>query len=332
MLRENNFNIDRPYGGRAASITLGSLPNSIIAWWEKSIYCRKIRNTKVDPPLFILGIWRSGTTLLHNLLAQDDRLDFPNNYQVAYPHTFLSTEKPNARWIGAFLPKKRPQDNMTIGMDEPQEDEFALGALIGRSCPMAWAFPRQAQLYDRYLTLRTLSEKELAEWKAALTGYVQKLAFKYRRPLVLKSPGHTGRIKVLLELFPNAKFVHIYRNPYVVFQSIMHTMQAVAPWVALQQSNHKNLEDRTINQYKEVYGAFFEERGLIPKGHLHDLCFEELEKNPIGQIRNLYQSLDLPDFEYVESKLLQYTESLSGYKKNRFPEISEELWRRIAQE
>src|SRR5262249_19787992 len=123
VLRENSFSIDRPYWGRAASITLGSLANSIIAWWEKSIYVRKIRNTKVDPPLFILGIWRSGTTLLHNLLAQDDRLAYPNNYQVPYPHTFLSTEKTNAKWIGAFLPKKRPQDNMTIGMDEPQEDE-----------------------------------------------------------------------------------------------------------------------------------------------------------------------------------------------------------------
>src|SRR5205814_738115 len=103
VLRENHFNIDKPYWGRAAAITLGSLLNSPIAWLENRVYGRRVMNAQVNPPLFILGIWRSGTTLLHNLLAQDSRFAYPNNYQVAYPLTFLTTERINAKWIGAFL-------------------------------------------------------------------------------------------------------------------------------------------------------------------------------------------------------------------------------------
>src|SRR5262249_13355793 len=123
---------------------------------------------------------------------------------------------------------------------------------------MGWSFPRRADHYHRYLTFREAPAGELAEWKSALTGFVRKLAVKYGRPLVLKSPGHTCRIKLLLELYPEDRFVHIHRNPYVVFQSTRHMLRAVAPWFALQRPRFDDLDDRTIRLYKEVYEVFFE--------------------------------------------------------------------------
>src|SRR3954468_24194212 len=77
-LWDNDFAIDRPYWGRAAVITLGSISNTLLGAWESLLYRRKISDTRIEPPLFILGIWRSGTTLLHNLIAQDDRFAYPN--------------------------------------------------------------------------------------------------------------------------------------------------------------------------------------------------------------------------------------------------------------
>src|SRR5262245_7300998 len=187
VLRENRFAVDLPYGGRAALITLASIPNTLLAAWENWFYGRKVRNTRVAPPLFILGIWRSGTTHLHNLLAQDDRFAYPTTYQVLYPHTFLTTEKWEDPLMGVFLPSNRPRHNVAMGVGEPQEDEFALCSLTGRAWPMAWAFSRRADHYGRHVTLRGASAGEVAEWKAALAGLVQKLSFKYGRPLVLKS-------------------------------------------------------------------------------------------------------------------------------------------------
>jgi hypothetical protein len=225
ILRENHFAVDRPYLGRAAAITMGSITNTLVAAWENAFYGRRIGNSSVAPPLIILGIWRSGTTHLHNLLAQDDRFAYPTTYQTSFPHTFLTTERMSTRLLGFSLPEKRPMDNVKFGFAEPQEDEFALCSMTGRALPMAWAFPRQAGHYGRYLTLRDASADEVAEWKSSLLWLMRKLSFKYGRPLLLKSPGHTCRIKPLLQLFPQAKFVHIHRNPYDVLRSTRHWLR-----------------------------------------------------------------------------------------------------------
>jgi hypothetical protein len=324
--------VDRPYWGRAVLITLASIPNTLLAACENWLYGRKVRTAAVAPPLFILGSWRSGTTHLHNLLSQDDRFAYPTTYQVFYPHTFLTTEKWNAKLVGFFLPSKRPQDNVALGVGAPQEDEFALCSLTGRAWPMDWAFCGRADHYGRYLTLRQASTDEITEWKSALAGLVRKLSFKYGRPLVLKSPGHTCRIRLLLELFPEAKFVHIHRNPYDVFRSTQHMIRTVMPWWALQQWDYSDLEGRTLRQYREVYDVFFEERELIPRGRFHEIGFEALEADPIGQVRGIYEALALPDFRHVEPALRRYVESVSGYKKNTLPDLPQEPRQRIAGE
>jgi omega-hydroxy-beta-dihydromenaquinone-9 sulfotransferase len=269
---------------------------------------------------------------LHNLLAQDDRFAYPNTYQVTFPQTFLTTERINARLLGFFIPKKRLMDNVTFGFAEPQEDEFALAVLIG-GFSLGWAFHRRAGFYHRFLTLRETSAKELAEWKSALTWFLQKLTFKYRKPLILKSPGHTCRIKVLLEMFPEAKFVHIRRNPFDVFKSTEHLIRnGVAPVWTLQRPDFRDLNDRILRQYKEVYDAFFEERGLIPKGHFHEVRFEALEADPIGQVRGIYEALALPDFGHVEASLRGYLDTIAGYKKNTLPDLPADVRSRVARE
>jgi len=332
VLRDNRFSIDPPYWGRVLAISATCIPNSVTAWWENTVRGGRIRSATDYPPLFILGIWRSGTTLLHNLLTRDERFAFPNNYQVCFPQTFLTTERMAARFVGAMTPAKRPQDNMSIGVREPQEDEFAFASMTGRAAVMAWCFPRNAEYYDRYLTLRGLSEPERAEWSAALAWFVKKLSYRYGRPLVLKSPGHTCRIKVLLDLFPDARFVHIHRNPYDIFPSMRHTFRAIAPWLTFQRSTDSGLDDRVVKLYRDVYDAFFEERGLIPAGRYCGIAFEDLEKDPLGQMRRLYETLILPDFTAVEPALQQYVTTLAGYKKNTFKDLPAELKCRLAQE
>ena len=151
VLRENRFSVDAPHWGRAAAITFSSFSNTMLRWWELLRFGRKIRETKYEPPLFILGIWRSGTTHLHNLLAQDGRSAYPNFCQVVYPHTFLSTEKTQARLLRAFLPERRFQYGVKLGVEEPQEEEYARCSLIGRSLLLSLAFPRRAEHHDRYV-------------------------------------------------------------------------------------------------------------------------------------------------------------------------------------
>src|SRR5438045_453999 len=125
FLRDNRYSVDPPYWLRALSITSASIPSTFHAWREERLYGRQIREATVQPPIFIHGIWRSGTTLLHNLLTVDDRFAYANNYQTCYPLTFLTTESTQARFVDFFLPETRPQDGVRMRMDTPQEDEFA---------------------------------------------------------------------------------------------------------------------------------------------------------------------------------------------------------------
>jgi hypothetical protein len=332
VLRENQFDVDWPYWPRALAITLGSFPNALLSGWENLVYGRRVQHAIIDPPLFVLGIFRSGTTLLHNLLVQDDRFAFPNVYQCCFPKTFLTTESSNARVMGFFLPDRRAQDGIALGMRETQEEEFALCSLTGRNFVMGWVFPRRAEQFHRYLTFRAATEEEVAEWKSALTGFIRKLSFKYERPLILKSPANTARIRMLLELFPDARFVHIHRNPYDVFQSIRHTHEKVNPWVNLQRPVFDGLDERILRQIRDAYAAFFDERSLIAKGRFYELSFAALEADPVGQVRRIYEGLALPDFGYVEPRLRRYVESLSDYRKNTFPELSTQERHHIALE
>src|SRR5947199_127509 len=161
LLAENRFAVDPPYWLRAGAITWGAVQNSVFRRWEQWRYEEAIRATETLPPIFILGIWRSGTTHLHNLLARDSRLATPSYYEALYPHTFLTTAWFNAPLLDRIIPRRRPMDNVAIGMGEPHEDEFALNCLTQMSFFISWAFPRRAAYYDRFLTLRDCSHEEI---------------------------------------------------------------------------------------------------------------------------------------------------------------------------
>jgi hypothetical protein len=331
LLRDNHFEVDAAYWWRAAVITLSSISNSYGRWREEACHGRNIRDVPLEPPLFILGIWRSGTTHLQNLLTLDPRFASPNWFQVSYPHTFLRREGKFSRIGNFFVPRERIQDKMRFGFDLPGEEEFALCTLTARSPMLSWVFPRRAEHYDRYLALRGVSQEEVNEWKAALVWFVKKLTWRYGKPLILKSPPHTARIKLLLDLFPDARFVHIRRNPFDVFQSAVHTHRQQRKYVTLQRST-PDIEGQTIQQYKEVYDTFFEEKGLIPAGRYHEVRFEELERDPVGQLRSVYQALGLPDFGQVEPSVRHYMSSLADYEKNAYHEIPPETKARIVRE
>jgi hypothetical protein len=324
LLIQNRFRVDLPYLFRAGFITTASVQNSLCKLWEDWRYSRAIAATEPEPPLFVLGIWRSGTTHLHNLLARDSRLAFPDFFDVFYPHTFLCTRWFNSRVLAAFLPDRRPQDNVRMAVGEPQEDEFALNILTQMSWALLWTFPRNAIRYERYLTFHDAAPEEIARWQEALRGLVKKLTYRYRKPLVLKSPAHTGRIRLLLDVFPEARFVHIHRHPYDVFQSSLHSARTALPYWTLQRSDHTGLAQRTLDQYAEIYDAYFEDRGLIPPNRLHEISYASLVSQPLDTLRSAYEALGLPDFSIAEPVIREYLDSIRDYERNRFAEMDPE--------
>jgi hypothetical protein len=331
LLRENRFAVDPVYWPRAARVSYASARTSAYRASEDQKYGRAVAGTEIQPPLFVLGHARSGTSYLHRLLAMDDRFAYPNQYQTNHPHTFLTTETRHADRMAAALLGTRVADNMAGGVTLPAEDEFALSLLTRCSPLLGWTFPRHWDRYLPYLTFRGVPDDELRRWKAALTWFLKKLSWKYRRPLVLKSPYHTARIRLLLETFPEARFVHIHRHPYTVFQSNHLMRTRLRHFNHLQCEVRENIEDRILRLYADVYDTFFEERPIIPPGRFCEVRFQDLERDPIGQVREIYRNLSIPWPACLELKVGLYADSVAGYRKNAHPPLAPSVRARVAE-
>ena len=110
-------------------------------------------------------------------------------------------------------------DNMPFSAHTPHEDEFALAAHSTVSPYMKFLFPVTGDPGYSEIDPKLLSEEALEKWKKSLILFVKKLMLANRGRVVLKSPPNLGRISTLLEIFPQAQFVHIVRDPYRVYPS-----------------------------------------------------------------------------------------------------------------
>lgn len=331
LLAQNKFAIHPFYCLKAAFVTYKSIRNSLRLKQEQRSFAQKIDQVKIKKdPIFILGHWRSGTTLLQNLMLLDKQFAYPTVFQCNYPHTFLSIESKILKMYKNSDSEARPMDEVAVSPLSPGEEEFALAILTLQSPLLAWIFPRQEEYYDRYLTFQQVSKSEIEQWQSALLFYMKKLTFRNQRQLLLKSPPNTGRIKLLLELFPNAKFIHIHRNPYVVFQSTQRLYKKALPSARMQGARDKDHTPGIIKRYAMMYDAYFDERNLIPANNLIDVKFESLEKDQMGQIARIYQQLNIEGFGNLRPRLEQYIASISGYKKNKHAVIDDSVKSQLA--
>ena len=212
------------YYPRVLAILFVNLVNFPFRAYERAIINPRFkRKSIIKDPVFILGHWRSGTTHLHNLLCQDPQMGYTTTYQSVFPDTLFNK-------FGRFLfqgfsslliPGKRAGDNVVLGASLPQEEEFALGDKVPISFYFFWMFPaRILNYYDAFIRFKNVDVKIKKLWQSHYKLLIKKALKNTNKPIYLsKNPPNTGRIKVLLEMFPNAKFIHIYRNPIEVFLS-----------------------------------------------------------------------------------------------------------------
>lgn len=329
LLSQQRFAVAPARVPLAFTITVTSLLNSLGAILERAIFERRAASLKIKrQPVFLIGHWRTGTTLLHELLALDEQFNVPNTYQCMQPHHFTYTETTVKRIFARLMPKRRPMDAMAAGFNRPQEDEFALANLGVPSPYLFWAFPNRPNLCEHYLDLEQLPAEEKRRWQDALLWFVKRLTLLDLRRLVLKSPTHTARIQLILDVFPSAKFVHIVRNPMDVVPSTIHTWRQLSAALSLQGRLNHDLEDYVLDAFVRMYRRFNEQQPLIPSDHYHEVRFEDLTAEPLAQLRQLYEKLSLGDFQHVQEPFAAYLHQTRNHKGNRH-QVSDELEQKI---
>ncbi len=329
LLSRNRWDIGWKYWHIALAIIFWAAFNTVWGWVQTLTYAHRLRGFRMQhAPIFILGHWRSGTTLLHELLVQDERHGYPSTWACLAPNHFLRSEYFAFRFLNFLIPKQRPMDNMPAGWRRPQEEEFAICNLGLPSPYLTIAFPNHPPQAPEYITMERVPPTELARWKAALLRFLTQVSFRTGKRMVLKSPPHTGRIKVLLEMFPDAKFVHIVRDPYVVFSSTINLWHELYSRYGLQTPTYEGLEDYVFDTFLEMYDAFERQRELIPPGRFCEVRYEDLVQDPIAGMRNIYSQLELGQFEEALPAMEEYLASTQGYRTNRY-ELPADLRDRI---
>jgi hypothetical protein len=319
LLREHRFTIAPSRLGLFATISAAAAFNSLAEPLCQARFRRQLADPPAtDPPLFIIGHWRSGTTLLHELLMLDRRFCCPSTYQCFAPGHFLLTEGLVTSTLSWIMPEKRPMDNVAAGWHRPQEDEFALANMGLPSPYRRMAFPRTAAAQPEALDVSRLEAADLQRWKEAFRRFLAALAVRDPRRPVLKSPPHTARMAVLAEMFPGARFLHLVRDPFVVFPSTKRLWESLHHVQALQIDPGDTNEDYVFRAFEEMYAAFERDRAAIPAGHLHELRYEDLVAEPVGRLEEAYRALDLGGFEEMRPRFEEQARSMQRYRTNTY--------------
>jgi len=289
-------------------------------WWESFVFRRKIKKTKfTTPPVFILGHWRSGTTLLHNTLCIDPSAGYVTTYQSVFPNNLAS------KWLFKTfmkinMPEKRPTDNIRLDIDAPQEDEFAFSNMQPNAYYNFFYFPdRYRTFYDRAVHHKNLSGEEIKRWFKSYDVLLKKALLNSNgRRLIIKNPVNTARIKHMLKMYPDAKFVYIYRNPVTVILSTRRFFKELFPTLILRKTENSSIDTMIYDIYPRLLDDYLEQKALIPKENLLEIRYEDFEQNPSLIIKRIYSELLQEDFTEVEEYYKAYFESINGYVKNKY--------------
>ena len=288
---------------------------------DKIIFLFKKRSKKEDP-VFIVGHWRSGTTFLHNLLCKDRNFGFFNTYNSLFISNIYSSFLFKTL-MRVTMPKRRPSDGVKLGVDLPQEDEFALSNYTSLSHYLFFFFPNNyKEIYNS--TLR-LEEKDQKKWLRHYDHIIDRISnYTGKERVLIKNPSNTSRIKYLLKQYPNAKFIHIYRNPVFVYLSTYKFFDELFPSVNLQKFDRDKLIKLVIYNYREMYEDYYKSKDLIPDNNLIEFGFEDFRKDPLDHIEKVYQKFELENFELNKGNFKRYIDSQKSHKVNVY-NIKKEL-------
>ncbi|MFM7412963.1 MAG: sulfotransferase family protein [Planctomycetota bacterium] len=319
LVREHGGRIGLTKLGLATTVSLMSGLNSLLGPLSDARYRRQLRRPpETPPPLFIVGHWRSGTTLLHELAMLDDRFCCPNTYECFAPGHFLLTEDVLTRALSWMIPAKRPMDDVAAGWDRPQEDEFALMNLGAPSCYRRIAFPISSPDHPEALDLTTLPAAEVEHWKRSLRRFLQMLAVRDPRRPVLKSPPHTARLGVLAEMFPESRFLHVVRDPFVVIPSTLRLWRSLHDVQSLQVDRGESLERYVFAAFAEMHAAFERDRATLAPGRLVEVRYEQLVADPVATLAEAYERLDLGQFDRLRPALERQAAAMRKYRTNSY--------------
>lgn len=299
----------------ALAITAHAAMNTLLSPLQRGLVMLLERRGGVSrDPLFVIGHWRSGTTVLHHLLSLDKQFTYPNNYVCFTPHHFLLSEWLLQSGFDWLVPPRRPMDCLPLGAQDPQEDEFALLGLGAPSPYSALAFPQGGLRMAAHVTRDQADKQLMQRWQRKMSWLIRALQVRQHRRVLLKSPPHTWRIPSLLAMYPDAQFVCLTRSPEDTVASTVAMWKSLTAAYALGGTADLRWEQAAIDDYVDFQRTLIQIRGLLEPTQYQEIAFERLLEDPLTTMRQLYRNLKLGDFDLTSPTTIRYLQAIKAHQ------------------
>ncbi|MEM9169495.1 MAG: sulfotransferase [Pseudomonadota bacterium] len=274
----------------------------------------------LPPPVFILGHWRSGTTHLYNVMTKSGAWGYVPPVATGLPWDLFGLARLFRPVLERALPEHRYIDNIPVTPDSPQEDEIAMANMSDLSFYHGIYFPKAfGPFVRRGLFFDGVTDAEVAAWRERFVYLLRKLSLlQDYKPMLIKNPVYTGRLALLREMFPTAKFVHIHRNPYEVFVSMRNFYTKLLKQFALQPYGHVDIDETILSVYVRMMTALEKDAAALPAGDFVEMRYQTLDETPMTAIETIYDALGLAGFDAGREKFEAYLASVKSFEKNKF--------------
>lgn len=279
------------------------LATAPLRWIEYFSTRKKLKDIVIDkPPIFILGYYRSGTTYLQRMFMEDSRLGYMSLFQTVFPDLILCFEKamtPLLEWLSKLLRAENPFHNIPLSWYSAGEEDVGMTNLISSySIQWGYLFPQKMNAHlNKYVLLDGLSEPEKQAWLKTYLYLIRKISCaNHQKQLVLKNPPNMARIRYILSMFPDAKFVYIQRDPFDTYASNKRMVQMIFKKYALGKSVDVDPAPLILDSYVLMLEHYHRDKLLIPPANLCEISYEKFVAHPVECMETIYEQLRLGDF------------------------------------
>ncbi|ETW00854.1 hypothetical protein H310_07380 [Aphanomyces invadans] len=343
------------YVPRAMFLTILSLFNSLMGLVEGVVYPDAMINQVDLPtdPVFIVGHPRTGTTLLHNLLASDVTNFYTcTTFCTGFPSCFLWFEGLGKRLFAGAIDPTRPMDSMPLHFDLPQEDECATLLL---SCGASYYMPiylmTREPSFRRFLDFSSEdggTPEDEATWTSAFLYLLRKLTLRHQlrskssglnHRLVLKSPIHAARVPLLRKLFPHARFIYMHRDPFETMASAAHLANTAFWFMYLSTPTDEQVNEYLFWQFDQMWRKYNSAAAVAPsqrsqvKRMIHDdileVSYAQLTTHPSETLQKIYDHANVAWTSDTSKHFAAEVAALQSYQVNRHRTLPAPLRERI---
>ena len=280
----------------------------------------EILEEEIRAPIIVVGLPRSGTTHLVNLISADRRLRSMPYWESREPvpivgegagHDGLDPRYVRCRkgWEAqdALLPLLRAMHPMS---PEHVHEEIELQALDFGSYVLEW-IAHVPRLRDHYLS----------HDQTSTYGYMKKVLkvlqwYRGRDRWVLKSPQHLEQLVPLRETFPDATFAVTARDPVSVIASTI-TMDAYGSRVRCREVRLDQIADYWCDRIETLLRRCVRDRDTLPPDRSIDVLFHEFMADDLAMVERIYDRAGLPMTDRAREQLSAYLAAHPRGKEGR---------------